>query len=482
MRTTVLVYWLVLFPCIAFSQINNPGFETTSDSSISIPKYWKFRSDKGAGFYLDSTIHHTRSKSLCITSPSSTNRIAPFSQTIAFQVPEIRSIQISAWIKLNEVAGNAGLWCQIRDKDDKVIGFRNLEQQGIFLDSSAEWKKYALNLIVNKDCRNLVIGGYLRGKGSAWFDDYSIEIQKVGSSPPVGEAKSYINKVYKLIKHHSIFSDQIQWDSLDADLDHISRDAVSFSDADPISNYMLSKLQAAGDHHSFFMSSKRSEQFDHGNLDERKPSVKLLSDHIGYVYVPGMLSLNKKALNKFADSFQRLIQSLDSGQAINSWVVDLRENTGGNMYPMIAGLGPLLGNGTAGYFIKGNKKSRWYYKNGKCGENKSAIVKVKNYYCLKNPSPRIAILIGGQTSSSGEMTAISFIGKPNTRFFGQTTGGYTTGNSMFKLPNHARLFLASSYSADRNRKKYTGKIVPDEIVEGTQDALDAALVWIKKQG
>ena len=33
------------------------------------------------------------------------------------------------------------------------------------------------------------------------------------------------------------------------------------------------------------------------------------------------------------------------------WIVDLRGNTGGNMWPMVAGVGPVLGNGVAGFFV-----------------------------------------------------------------------------------------------------------------------------------
>ena len=33
------------------------------------------------------------------------------------------------------------------------------------------------------------------------------------------------------------------------------------------------------------------------------------------------------------------------------WIVDLRGNGGGNMWPMLAGIGPILGEGIAGYFI-----------------------------------------------------------------------------------------------------------------------------------
>lgn len=84
------------------------------------------------------------------------------------------------------------------------------------------------------------------------------------------------------------------------------------------------------------------------------------------------------------------------------------------------------------------------------------------------------------------MTAISFIGRPNTRFFGLPSGGYTTANQDFKLPNKTLLFLANAVSADRTHKKYLHRITPDEEIKApatdtTDPTLEAAKVWLMKQ-
>lgn len=187
---------------------------------------------------------------------------------------------------------------------------------------------------------------------------------------------------------------------------------------------------------------------------------------------------------------------------INGWIVDLRGNTGGNMYPMIAGLGPLIGEGILGYFIdrKGGTEY-WSYINGSVickylekdndkrieniahhNKNKT-IIHIIDYYKVKNSNARIAVLIGNQTSSSGEMTTISFIGKNNVKLFGQTTGGYTTGNVSFILSDSSGIALAASISADRNMKKYNGGIIPDVIVDNyySENCVNAAIKWLKKK-
>lgn len=98
----------------------------------------------------------------------------------------------------------------------------------------------------------------------------------------------------------------------------------------------------------------------------------------------------------------------------------------------------------------------------------------------------MAVLIGPSTGSSGEMTALSFMGRPDTRFFGLPSGGYTTANGSYNLPDNAQLYLAVSVSADRNHKRYPHGITPDEEIKApatdtTDPTLDAAKVWLVKQ-
>ena len=180
-------------------------------------------------------------------------------------------------------------------------------------------------------------------------------------------------------------------------------------------------------------------------------------------------------MRSFSGKIQSLIRHLDTKNNVQGWIVDLRGNNGGNMWPMLAGLAPLTGAGPLGYFVQNVKgvesKNVW----------KADVVKVKKAYKLKKPDTKIAVLIGPRTGSSGEMTTVAFIGRSNTRLFGQPTGGYTTANRTFILSDGSNLLLASSYVADRNQKKYLNKITPDEIVEpvpGLDAEVKAAERWL----
>ena len=101
-------------------------------------------------------------------------------------------------------------------------------------------------------------------------------------------------------------------------------------------------------------------------------------------------------------------------------------------------------------------------------------------YTLSTPDPPVAVLIGPQTASSGEATALSFKGRPNTQFFGQPTAGFTPANRTFKLSDGAVLVLIVSWMTDRNGEKYPN-VTPDEPGSSPEDTQQKALDWLRAQ-
>jgi carboxyl-terminal processing protease len=84
---------------------------------------------------------------------------------------------------------------------------------------------------------------------------------------------------------------------------------------------------------------------------------------------------------------------------------------------------------------------------------------------------------------AGEVIAISFRGRLNSRSFGRATGGYSTANTGYTMPDSAMIVLTAAVDADRTGQIYGGPVWPDESVgERTADesdpVLDAALRWL----
>jgi C-terminal processing protease CtpA/Prc len=205
----------------------------------------------------------------------------------------------------------------------------------------------------------------------------------------------------------------------------------------------------------------------------------------GYIKVPGFHGGNQKKILAFADALQADLQKL-ANAGIKGWIVDLRENDGGNQEPMIAGLGPLFSSVKLGSLLDvNNHYSTWNYKKGRYFFDDSMGWKVSRPVTLKKQLP-IAVLTSAQTGSSGEIVTISFICNARTKSFGQPTWGLTTGNGSFDLPDGSQMFIASTHMVDRNGKIYTGPVVPDVVIKTNSDykkdiVLEAAIEWLKTQ-
>lgn len=220
----------------------------------------------------------------------------------------------------------------------------------------------------------------------------------------------------------------------------------------------------------------------------RLPQGRLLRPGVGWLDLPdhgGDGTLPDGRL--YPDVVQGLIAELHAAGAA-TWIVDLRLNEGGSMYPMLAGIGPLVGEGVLGAFVRDDASWPWAYEAGAASVDGHMNSRVTGapYPTFPAEVP-VAVLLSPLTSSSGEIVAISFKGRGRTRFFGEATQGLTSANSPFPLADGAELWLATTYEADRTGQHYRGAVEPDVQVRtdwgtylsGEDAVLRAALNWLE---
>ena len=197
---------------------------------------------------------------------------------------------------------------------------------------------------------------------------------------------------------------------------------------------------------------------------------------IGYVKA-GPIAGSGAAAAQYASRLQVRISQEDFADPVG-WIVDLRGNSGGNLWPMIAGLGPILGERALGYFIEPDGVERTLeYQDGEARLDGVTRQDVLSPYYLKTPEPRVAVLIDEAVASWGEGAAIAFKGRPNTRFFGVPTCGLTTALSPF-LIHGAVLQLSVAKMADRNRTVYD-RLIPDEEIVSVGPLRDRVITWVR---
>ncbi|MFZ6798992.1 S41 family peptidase [Undibacterium sp. Di24W] len=296
-------------------------------------------------------------------------------------------------------------------------------------------------------------------------------------------AQSYVNSVIDIMQTNSYHRKTLVWN----DIRTASMAKLGTTpSASSIDLALKTALTMLGDHHSFISKSNGNLILNDGdqlNCADTGLAKPLLPENIGYIKVRGNFSENgtsgADALATQANELQGAIKNQDKPSLIG-WIVDLRGNGGGNMWPMIAGIGPLLGEGTLGYFTNAtNERTRWNYTNGQARLDNTIIHTVSNPYPALSPSPKIAVLTDCNAGSSGEAVIVAFRGRPNTRSFGTPSYGVSTGNQSFTLSDGATLYLTVSIFTDRNGVNYGGRIAPDEIIDDAIKVQDRAVAWLR---
>lgn len=317
------------------------------------------------------------------------------------------------------------------------------------------------------------------------------------------ENSFFINIVKESIhraKEQSLYSNEIHWDSLTK---KVLSQATNIAKYEELKVPLTTLINGLRDHHaSFFYNNQRIAYFtDKINIRKTDSRIfdlktwevvnyksyhefKLLKNTIGYIKIVG---IGPGDIKKKAKNIRNKIDSIALLGA-KEWILDLRYNGGGNMYPMLESLAPLLGNGKIGgdADLNGNlTENVWQIKSDNFYYGNYLAVKLPKSSSVKSNS-KVVVLLSRFTVSSGEVIAVAFKGRKNTFFIGETTGGYTTVNNMEAINSALTMSISVAYYADRNNTVYKENIKPDvnlifEIEEDvTKDkGILKAIEWLK---
>ncbi|MEM7367108.1 MAG: S41 family peptidase [Bacteroidota bacterium] len=398
-------------------------------------------------------------------------------------VQEYVKLKISASIKGENITDGKGYIYSYSKKGEQFLQYQTLDATAI--RGTEDWKQVELSIWVGPEADRLRIGGALEGKGTLYLDDFSVEEIETGTCDFADSTLAFMDECVELIARLSLHKDEIEPDQLLRRWQRFSACPQSASDIHDGLNMMLKTV----DTHSFFWPVEMVNKWQNTSQNPATAQFPLakgyrLDDHYAYLWMPHFNSGDSLSQIVFADHMQGLIDSLDH-PALKGWVLDLRDNQGGNCWPMLAGIGPILGEGVCGYFKDGEEWRAWAYRDGMTYESGDSISGIsRSAYVPHISTSPVAVLIGPMTVSSGEVVTVAFCNRPQTRLFGQHTGGYSTGNVNHTMSDGSMMFLTQSIYADRNQQTYRKGIAPDVEIprrqEGEEDqALMKALSWLK---
>ena len=264
---------------------------------------------------------------------------------------------------------------------------------------------------------------------------------------PVTEGELYLEAALDLLETHSLHRFEIDWPDL---RERVWSSAGSLATSEDAHASVRYALELVGDDHSRLLTATDTAG-SQASTNER-PVIREAPNEVGrppvgYIRVPEAIGPD---ITELATDYHRKIEDLHRVGACG-WIVDLRGNFGGSMWPMIAGLGPLLGEGVLGYNLHPDStRVSWAYEEGKALNGGSVVVEVTDPFGPIEPSPPVAVLVDRATASSAEAVLISFFGRTDTRSIGARTAGFSTSNRAFTLSDGAILLITTSVMADRD--------------------------------
>jgi C-terminal processing protease CtpA/Prc len=207
---------------------------------------------------------------------------------------------------------------------------------------------------------------------------------------------------------------------------------------------------------------------DAGYSTRLLPEGRRLAQDIGYLELPPHVVVDGPHTvmrgQEYAATAHRIIRDIDQTPT-RGWVVDLRRNPGGDMWPMLVGVGPILGEGECCQFVSPEATSRIAYVRGRVLNDGQVEAEVDAPYQPERAYPPVAVLTSRFTGSAGEFVTLAFRGRPAARSFGEATAGVPTGNMTKVLPDGGLLLLTVCLGADRSGRTDDGSIEPDVPVE-----------------
>jgi C-terminal processing protease CtpA/Prc len=383
-----------------------------------------------------------------------------------------RRVRIVADIDAQSVTGGASAWIRA-DGPAGVLVLDNGSENALRGTTSAHRET---TLYVPNEATRLVFGLLLTGSGQATARGLRVEARPpvAPDAPLAPVARVVLDSSFAIVRRNALWRDTVTWAVVEPRVRAIAAGAETGADVYPAIRALLTSL---GDHHSFHMRPSATRQFQTGGAQNPRPEIRALPDSIGYISVPAYAGADAAATKSYVTDVYSALRAM-LPQTSCRWVVDLRRNGGGNMWPMLAGLRPLLGEAGLGSFVSATGP-------GPLWRAKAVVDLPLEPALTRLDSAHVAVLTGPQTASSGEAVTISFIGRPRTRSFGLATRGLSTANQTFPLPDSSMILLTVSVEADRNGVRYGGKIDPDESIpvdSANGDVqLSRAVAWLKSR-
>jgi carboxyl-terminal processing protease len=280
---------------------------------------------------------------------STVSDIGTVTSTMRVDTLSGRRLRISADIETREVSTSASVWLRA-DSAGKMLALDNGMDQAIKGTTTAS-RHMDVTLFVPRSATTLVFGLLLSGTGEATARNVRIVARPVvpANTPLPPEAQRELDSAFAIVRRGSLWRDTVTWSRVEPEVRAIAAGSETAADTHAAIRALLARL---GDHHSFLMKPQGAAAFRTGGAENPRPLVRVQTDGIGYISVPAYSGIDKAAAESYVRAVHdSLARAVTNGAGTCRWILDLRANGGGNMWPMLAGLRPFVGEEGLGSFV-----------------------------------------------------------------------------------------------------------------------------------
>lgn len=390
-------------------------------------------------------------------------------------------IRLSASLRATGPAAPlAGLWLKIDGGEpSRMLFFDNMSDRPV---APGDWARYEIIAYVPPDAVGMTFGVMKAGSGALDADEIVLAVAAPEDGAVAPEAKAYLDEALDALQARHINRAVIDWTQVREVSGRLAAGAETPSDIHPVLRVAVGLL---GERHTSFRGPPAATERGTPDRPAPLPRGEVLAPGVGRLVLPELMSgggdnpLNAAYRAALSETIFRL-----EADGVCRWVVDLRGNGGGNMWPMLNGLEPLLGAGPFGAFGDAAVlHSRWVRRADQIVDvdlDEAASEVASDGATGRLADAPVAVLLGSGTASSGEMTAIAFRGRDRTRTFGAPSAGLTTANGSHRLPDGATLLITTTGVHDGAGRFIEGGLTPDEATPDEQ-TVARALGWLQTQ-
>jgi carboxyl-terminal processing protease len=283
------------------------------------------------------------------------------------------------------------------------------------------------------------------------------------------------DSVYQVIKTNSVFREKANWPAIEQEFRGGLSSATTIKDT--MRAFVNVFKQLADPHSAIFLNNgyygyykqydsitqKRLQPvYERSQKEMGKIKTVLLKGKYAYISIPGIQAWGNE-IDQYSQAINDSVCSFRS-KDVKGFIIDLRLNGGGTLFPMISGVSALLGHGVVGGYTDsiGKVYSKWELVHNNFSQGGQSLTNIKRGCSADFSKVPVVVLLGPITMSSGSMTAIAFKGRPKTLFIGEPTAdGYTTATNWYIMHETLTLKLSTNYVADRNGMVYKTTVDPD---------------------